>query len=237
MENSPLVILLNHCYSILQPVILVIGWPSKIDGPRFWSEKTANGPAKLAALIFVAQSPSSTHFVASTHEHAQKGLKIQCYIICHIFACFACFRLPVKTCKKHQKTIIINNILKHVTGYVGTSWNVLNHPPPSKVSQKYIRMTFNEMGHDSQSFHCRHQVVLVRKMLLVPLLACLFASLGTEIAAWSQPSIVSQPPKKWLGGRGEAKWGSLVGRMWGISHPDSGFIWGTVYYTRTWDGM
>lgn len=39
-------------------------------------------------------------------------------------------------------------------------------------------------------------VVLVRKMLLVPLLACLFASLGTEIAAWSQPSIVSQPPKK-----------------------------------------
>lgn len=39
-------------------------------------------------------------------------------------------------------------------------------------------------------------VVLVRKMLLVPLLACLFASLGTEIAAWSQPSIVSQPPKR-----------------------------------------
>lgn len=81
MENYPLVILLNHCYSILQPVILVIMWPSKNDGPRFWPEKTANGPAKLAALIFVAQSPSSTHFVASTHEHAQKGLKIQCYIL------------------------------------------------------------------------------------------------------------------------------------------------------------
>ena len=161
------------------------------------------------------------------HRKAWRYSAIYCNM--SYFGMFCVLQASRKTYKKHQKTII-NNILKHVTGYVGTSWNVLNHPPPSNVSQKYIRMTFNEMGHDSQSFHCRHQVVLVRKMLLVPLLACLFASLGTEIAAWSQPSIVSQPPKKWLGGRGEAKWGSLVGRMWGVSHPDRFYMGYSILY-------
>ena len=76
---------------------------------------------------------------------------------------------------------------------MGTSRNVMNHAPPCQPSPS------------RQSILSLRQVVLVRKMLLVPLLACLFASLGTEIAAWSQPSIVSQPPKKWLGGREEAK--------------------------------
>lgn len=54
------------------------------------------------------------------------------------------------------------------------------------------------------------QVVLLRKMLVVPLLACVFSSLSTEIAAWSQPSIVSQPPKKPGGPWGRKRDGAIV---------------------------
>ncbi|CAK8989604.1 unnamed protein product [Durusdinium trenchii] len=39
-------------------------------------------------------------------------------------------------------------------------------------------------------------VVLARKMLIVPLLACMFSSIGTELAALTQPSFASKPPKQ-----------------------------------------
>ena len=41
-------------------------------------------------------------------------------------------------------------------------------------------------------------VVLARKMLIVPLLACMFSSIGTELAALTQPSFASKPPKQML---------------------------------------
>ena len=37
-------------------------------------------------------------------------------------------------------------------------------------------------------------VVLLRKFVLVPLLACLFSSLGTELSGWGQERIL--PPRK-----------------------------------------
>ena len=78
MENSPLLILLNHCYSSASD-FGDLGDPQRLTvrnnfGLRRQQTVLQNWPR---ALILVAQSPSSTHFVASTHEHVQKGLNIQ----------------------------------------------------------------------------------------------------------------------------------------------------------------
>ena len=42
-------------------------------------------------------------------------------------------------------------------------------------------------------------VVVIRKMIVVPVLACIISSLGTEIHALLQPQFVLKPPKQTLG--------------------------------------